>query len=92
MWIFKPLNSILLAGGDPGREIIMSRLTGSKSKYRERHKQGHEPSGLNGASKDFEQADHALVREGCGAARCAWLVRHIDPYFIEITCLKYEFL
>ena len=48
----------------------MSRLTGSKSKYRERHKQGHAPSGLNGASQDFEQAGHTLVREGCGAARC----------------------
>ena len=71
----------LFALADCGRlagvrtQVDMSRLTGSKSKYRERHKQGHAPSGHNGASQDFEQVGHALVRQGCGAARCVWLVR-----------------
>ena len=40
-------------------QVDMSRLTGLKSKYQERHEQGHAPSGLNGASQDFEQAGRA---------------------------------
>ena len=43
-------------------QVDMSRLTGSKSTYRGRHKQGHVSSGLNDASQYFEEAERAVVR------------------------------